>query len=542
MRVSLESSAANPPNLASAVACAGSQKRALQIRRRILLALVTLAFVVLLSAHAAVAGNDTISASGIGYLSLTLVFLACAVAFALRTRSAQGTLHTRWVLIAAGALSASLGYAPSFAQASLHAGPSRMLQTGFFNVSEALYMLAAVLFFAGVARSIVIVDMLQALLFVVLRFNLIYSPSTRDQFTLNHLFIGQLVALFLFLVAMVACLGAASRAELGFLRTVSCFFGLRLIGLFSANQVAYTWLHHANCSRWDLPGPILLSGFALYLLYTSHSANADTPETATQHFPSAAVRSLMPSFLAFVNMLLGLLVLPFSLPLAGLAIAVSLICYVARTVLVQAQAVKEKALLESRNQHLEGLAVSDPLTGIGNRRSLAGTYARLQTQAEASSLSLLVVDIDHFKQANDCHGHAYGDKVLVTLAMQLENLAAGVAECHAVRLGGDEFALLLLNIAPQQASLLAEELRVTFNDQAFGSDDTRISLSIGVASLASAGELPLETLICSADKALYRAKLLGRNRVEVQPMGGSAPADADLAAHARRLELQRTLS
>ena len=79
----------------------------------------------------------------------------------------------------------------------------RGLQTACFNSSEALYMLAVVLFFAGGARLVLIVDMQQAILFVVLRFNLIYSPVTRDHFTLYHLFVGQLMALGLCVVAMV---------------------------------------------------------------------------------------------------------------------------------------------------------------------------------------------------------------------------------------------------------------------------------------------------------------------------------------------------
>ena len=80
----------------------------------------------------------------------------------------------------------------------------------------------------------------------------------------------------------------------------------------------------------------------------------------------------MPSFLAFVNLMLGVFLLRVSFGLAAAAISVSLVCYVARTVLLQAQAAQEKSFLESRNEQLEGLAIRDPLTGIGNRRSLAG--------------------------------------------------------------------------------------------------------------------------------------------------------------------------
>ena len=496
-------------------------------QRRILLILATLAALLVCATHAAVAGADTVHASGFGYLTLTLVLLGCALAFWTRARSAQPTLYIRWSFISAGAFAAALGYVPSVLQALFNTSPARPFQTASFNASEALYMLAAVLFCSGAARSIVIADIFQALLFTILRFNLIYSPLTRDHFNVFHLLIGQIVALFLFLVAIVACLGAASRAEMRLLQTLSCFLGLRFISYFLANQVCYTWLHHINCGLWDVPGPALLAGFALYLLYTGNSVRAEAPETAPFHPPSVTVRNLMPSLLTFVNLILGLMVLRISLPIAASALSLSLVCYVARTVLLQAQAVQEKASLQSRNEHLEGLATRDPLTGIGNRRALAGIYGQLQAAPARENLSILLMDIDHFKQANDCHGHLHGDQVLVFLARKLEELSSSVPGSHCARFGGDEFALLLLNVSPQHAAALAEQLRASFSAYEFQAESRSVSLSIGVASLQSAHDLPLEQSILHADRALYRAKLLGRNRVEVQSLSTARADDSD---------------
>jgi len=509
-----------------------------RLLRPFALTLTTLAALLVCAAHAAVAGANTLSAAGIGYLCLTLVMFGCTLAFWTRARSAQGKLYVRWSFISAAALAASIGYFPSCTQGFLNTTPARQFQTACFNASEALLMLAALLFFAGVARSIVIVDVLQALLFTVLRFNLIYSPVTRDHFNVYHLLIGQLVALFLFLVAMVACLGAASRAELKFLRTLSCFLGLRLVAFFLANQVSYTWLHYEHCSLWDVPGEALLAGFALYLLYSSRSAETEAFEAAPFRTPSIIVRSLMPSFLALVNLMLGLFLFRVSFPLSAAAISMSLICYMARTVLLQAHSVREKALLESRNEQLEGLAVRDPLTGIGNRRSLAGVYSGLQASTGAHCLSLLLMDIDYFKQANDLHGHLHGDKVLVALARKLESLASRVTGSHCARFGGDEFALLLLNVSPQQAFVLAEELRTRFSARAFETENGKVSLSIGIASLNSVHDLPLESLVAHADQALYRAKLMGRDCVEVQPIWGPGALADDLSAPTPPMELQ----
>ena len=246
----------------------------------------------------------------------------------------------------------------------------------------------------------------------------------------------------------------------------------------------------------------------------------------------------MPSFLTFVNLMLGLLVLRISLTLAASAISLSLICYVARTVLLQAHAAREKASLESRNVQLEGLATRDPLTGIGNRRSLAGVYGKLQAAASRENLSILLMDIDRFKQANDCHGHLHGDRVLVVLARKLEELSSRVAGSHCARFGGDEFALLLPNVSPQRASALAEELRVLFSRHEFQAGTGRVTLSIGIASLQSAHALPLEQLISHADRALYRAKLLGRNRVEVLPLSEPETPAGDPNTSTMRMELQ----
>ena len=396
MRNSSGSHNAQPATIALAVAV--PRRRWTQRKpRNLFLALATLAATLICVTHAAVAGANTVPAAGIGYLCLTLVMFGCALAFWTRARSAKATLYIRWSFISAASLAASIGYFPSCTQGFLNTTPARQFQTACFNSTEALFMLAAVLFFAGVSRSIVVIDILQALMFSVLRFNLIYSPVTRDHFRVHHLLIGQIMALFLFLVAVVACLGATSRAELKFLRTLSCFLGLRLICFFFANQVSYVWLRYEHCSLWDVPGEALLAGFALYLLYTSNSADKEARQVAPLRTPGVLVRSLMPSFLTLVNLMLGVIVLRISVPLAITTISLSLVGYMARTVLLQAQAVHEKARLESRNQQLEGLATRDHLTGIGNRRSLAAVYSHLQAAEGDECLSFLLMDIDYFQ-------------------------------------------------------------------------------------------------------------------------------------------------
>lgn len=533
---------AAPPSILGSVAPNAGRMSVRKLPRPALLTLAALAALSICAMQAAVVYRNTVQASGIGYLCLSLALFGCALAFWTRIPATRGTVRIRWMLITAAVFSDALGYLPSFAECVFHTVAARQLQTICFNLSEALYLLAVVLFFSGVGRSIVIVDMLQALLFAVLRFNLVYSSKTFDHFAPDHLLVGQLVALLLFLIPMVACLGAASRDELKFLRTLSWFFGLRFIGFFLSDQVSFIWLHYDQCSLWDVPGTAVFAGFALYLLYSSSTARAESPDTALLHAPSIAVRSLMPSFLALVNFAAGLLLLRVSIPLAAVAISVSLLCYMVRTVLLQAQTVQEKTQLLSRNEQLEGLATRDPLTGIGNRRSLAGVYSRLQETAGEDAVALLLMDIDHFKEANDQYGHLHGDHVLIALARRLESLSSLVPGSHCARFGGDEFAVLLPNVSSQLAAIFAEELRTGFTSHTF-----EMSLSIGVATLRAAHDLPLEMLVAHADDVLYRAKMNGRNRVEIYPAcdasgpAGNTPAPALGPAPTEGLELHHTI-
>jgi diguanylate cyclase (GGDEF)-like protein len=415
--------------------------------------------------------------------------------------------------VSIGALAAALGYVPSFLDLLLNVTPNRLFQTFCFNLSEAAFLLACVLFCAGVGRWIVFVDVVQACLFILLRFKLIYSAP--DHYSSGHLLFTQIVALVLFLVAAVGCLGAASRDELRFLRILTCFFGIRLAVFFLANQVSYLWMHHENSSFWEVPGIVLLSSFAVVLFHLRAFQKDDYEEPQRVRHPSESVRSLMPSFLALVNLLLGLIVLPVSMPLAITTISLSVVFYVARTVLFHTETAQASAALQSRYDHLEGLVNSDSLTGLGNRRFLAAAYQEWQVGQNDRKLALILLDIDYFKQANDRHGHLYGDGILIGLARKLEMIASEIPGCCCARFGGDEFAVLLPGASSFDAAAFAHNLNRVFAEKGFQVAGRPVSLSIGIALLDSAADQVLEELVSQADQALYRAKLLGRNRVEI---------------------------
>ncbi len=171
-----------------------------------------------------------------------------------------------------------------------------------------------------------------------------------------------------------------------------------------------------------------------------------------------------------------------------------------------------RAELEAQKVQLEKLATTDALTAAYNRRKLNElTLAELErVRRYGRPLSLFILDIDHFKRVNDTYGHEAGDQVLVTLAGLLR---AGIRATDSLaRWGGEEFVVLSPGVTADGEAQLAERLRAAAAAHDHASVGT-VTASFGVAE-HSPGETPDE-LFARADRALYRAKDGGRNRVEV---------------------------
>lgn len=170
---------------------------------------------------------------------------------------------------------------------------------------------------------------------------------------------------------------------------------------------------------------------------------------------------------------------------------------------------------------LNRLATTDPLTQLPNRGMLVETFTRLRAislRAE-SPLSMLMLDIDHFKCINDQHGHAAGDAVLEAFARFLRQQ---LRETDFVfRLGGEEFMVVLAGADHGAAAAVAETIRCELENLRvpFGSERLTLTASIGVATLGTDGET-LDDLLRISDRRMYQAKTQGRNRVEA---GTTAP-------------------
>jgi diguanylate cyclase (GGDEF)-like protein len=167
------------------------------------------------------------------------------------------------------------------------------------------------------------------------------------------------------------------------------------------------------------------------------------------------------------------------------------------------------------HQESERLSTTDPLTGAWNRRYLDATLARELGRAQrfARPVSVLMLDLDRFKEINDRNGHEAGDRVLAELVRRIQRSIRAQIDTLA-RFGGEEFTIVLPETGSAGARTVAEKVRRVVGDTPFGKGDELedVTVSVGVATYPDDGENTSE-LMRAADRALYRAKRAGRDRV-----------------------------
>jgi diguanylate cyclase (GGDEF)-like protein len=168
------------------------------------------------------------------------------------------------------------------------------------------------------------------------------------------------------------------------------------------------------------------------------------------------------------------------------------------------------------NDLLSTIALADSLTKLNNRRALEWDLPRQITKArtQKSSLSLIILDVDHFKKVNDTHGHLVGDRLLQVLCQRLKNNLR--FQDTAFRYGGEEFVILLANTTAEEALIVARRLNRLVSEEAFSLSNQlkiNITISLGTACLQADDNEQGESLLYRADQCLLQAKNSGRNRV-----------------------------
>lgn len=191
-----------------------------------------------------------------------------------------------------------------------------------------------------------------------------------------------------------------------------------------------------------------------------------------------------------------------------------------RNLIVQKQLFDQ---VQQQRIQLYEMAMTDPLTGLYNRNSLAEFASKISSAANRHDmdLSVIVIDLDHFKEVNDSHGHLVGDQVLASVGASL--LSACRQEDFAVRFGGEEMLLILPHCSLSDAADRAEQLRERI--ARLKPAGIPISASLGVAAKPPGRAIELQQLIRIADQAVYEAKASGRNQVVVHDTGPKADTD-----------------
>jgi diguanylate cyclase (GGDEF)-like protein len=182
-----------------------------------------------------------------------------------------------------------------------------------------------------------------------------------------------------------------------------------------------------------------------------------------------------------------------------------------------------RALLRVKEMHdrvlsiqreLERLVVSDPLTGLYNRRYLVDRLGQEMNRVDryGGRLAFAMVDLDGFKPVNDKYGHVFGDRLLRAVAAEISRSLR--TPDVAARYGGDEFAVILPQTQPEGALRVCERIRKAVETVAISAGDVPVSVTatLGVADYPAEGVSSAEDLVHAADEALYGAKRSGRNR------------------------------
>ncbi|MBD8897789.1 GGDEF domain-containing protein [Rhodanobacter sp. DHG33] len=296
------------------------------------------------------------------------------------------------------------------------------------------------------------------------------------------------------------------------------FFGVLVVYTLSYALVAFYYNHHVALDAAPQTGSLydLMVDVPFLLLAVSGLS----PPRQDAPYPSPAlarfVRTASPQLLALSVLVVAIFLMRHRFAWGAAGVVLVLLGSGLRSVLGEVRHAQIEGQLRDDQMRLAELAHIDVLTGVANRRAFEEAYARATAFRARRGVSLLMIDIDRFKQYNDFYGHPAGDRCLQSVARVLRSLEKRRSDVLA-RYGGEEFVLLMPDTTRAGALLLAQRLcdAVRHLDiEHTASPAGRVTVSIGGATLDAAGGSLGRELIEAADRALYLAKEGGRDRVE----------------------------
>ena len=476
----------------------------------------------LLLAHLAVdallATRPALIPSGI---LLLLENLAGGVACVWRARRSSGSGRLLWSLAAAAeAIHFASGFEVGLEMVFFHI-PHNVTSPADFLIF--LWGVPLLLALGGPTesrptRTFFWLDGVQITLMMVLSFVVVFGALPFQHARGSHL--SGLAAVWAYTIenaaiAAVALLRVWSRAPI---REQRAFLTCVAIctSLYAVLGPVYNFLNVLSTEPWiKLQFLLSLHQLGLVLLATQPVTWPGTPGRAPRYRTLALVLDNGSPIVYPSCVVVGaVVILPQHLHLGTAVILLSLLCYGARSTLLQVQLQTVQSRMTAAQRQLEQMTLTDPLTGISNRRAFnrrfEETWRRFERTGEV--FCLFVIDVDHFKMLNDTQGHAAGDRSLCAIAETLSAVLRDPDDMLA-RIGGEEFAAIVLCDSPDAALSLARDMMEAVrslhlpNTTPIGNT---VTISIGLADSRSAAVQ--EEMMRSADEALYQAKRAGRSR------------------------------
>ena len=317
---------------------------------------------------------------------------------------------------------------------------------------------------------------------------------------------------------------AKGGEEHRFYRTLCLYLAAYGVGVGIYNHVQIV-THGKSSPNAAVDGPFLL--LALLIVFLP-AAQPDEALINTRKSPLVLfIDNASPIYFTVALLSLGIIVMRPHFLTGVIAVGVGLACYGIRTTVLQMRYIQAQQELQLARDRLEEISLQDGLTQIANRRCFDQTLEAEWHRAMRTHqpLSLMMIDLDYFKNLNDTYGHPYGDRCLIDVAAALRSMAARSGDLVA-RYGGEEFAAILPVTSREDAEAIATRMQEAVralnirNETQIGG---LLTISIGIASYAFPEAGSPAVLIEASDRALYKAKQSGRNRIErvsMQMLGG----------------------
>jgi diguanylate cyclase (GGDEF)-like protein len=432
-------------------------------------------------------------------------------------RRSSGSLRIRWMLVVASMLVWSLGMVQAFLLGfhtpTTYHWPLRN-SFGYGAIALALRLLA-ICFPSAEQRSVAIriVDASLTGLICCLAIVNLYLPlgstslilTPRLEFLVPHFFEYMTAAkLFVAAAAYIVLFGPSSPREYQFDWLLSIFSWTEVACYFLVDCVAYEYLHMGPTSPFDALGGVPYFLFAILAFSRKPLDRAPANLTIKRRY---ILHGAMPLFLVLAIVILSMRLATVHILAAFLIVGCAVVLSGLRIAITQGQ------YMEERDEFSE-LTLRDPLTQIENRRSFDTCLDQEWNRAfrNGDRLSLLFLDVDHFKALNDTYGHQQGDECLKAVASCIRTMLTRRID-RVYRYGGEEFAVILPLTGRDKAMMVAERIRDAVASTKLSG--MACTISIGVAEYVPFGDITsIHFLIRAADTALYRAKHSGRNRVE----------------------------